>query len=388
MAGMPASPVEAQTPTPPAASPAETGTAESATETDRLPADPEAMIEALGAPAFADREHAAADVMDAGAGMLPALQEAAESHPDLEIRLRSQVLYRRVARHDFESRAARFLASESPGDLMPGWPAVAPLLGDHSAARELYIEISRDYPALAAAYGGTPRDRAAEGDQAADAIVAKMMQARILPDPADAVALLLVAADPAVPVSLPVERTLLSLVQKASVTEIRKQAPLAPRFDELLSAWIRRSLPEHRQEVLWLSMQNDLAAGGALALRTLHETDNPAILQMALQAAARFAQPKDTPLIVHLLDDQRPAGDGVAAIAENGERIETRISDVAMATLAQIHDASLAELGFRFARTHPKVAFAVESLGFPAGDETARQAVRQQIDALIEPVRR
>src|SRR6056297_3111446 len=134
MAGMPASPVEAQTPTPPAASPAETGTAESATETDRLPADPEAMIEALGAPAFADREHAAADVMDAGAGMLPALQEAAESHPDLEIRLRSQVLYRRVARHDFESRAARFLASESPGDLMPGWPAVAPLLGDHSAA--------------------------------------------------------------------------------------------------------------------------------------------------------------------------------------------------------------------------------------------------------------
>jgi hypothetical protein len=386
LAGIPASAVQAQPGSPQPASPQPAAQRDAAT--DRSPADPEARIAALGAETFAAREQAAADVMAAGAAMLPALQEAAESHPDLEIRMRSQILYRRVARHDFESRAARFLASESPGDLMPGWPAVAPLLGDHSAARELYIEISRDYPALAAAYGGTPRDRAAEADLVATAVAEKMMQHRMLPDPADAVALLLIAADPAVPVSLPVERTLLSLVNKASVTTIRNQTPLAPRFDELMSAWIRRSLPEHRQEVLWRSMQDDLEAGGALALRTLHETDNPAVLQMALQAAARFAQPKDTPLIVHLLDDQRPAGDGVAAIAEGGERIETRISDVAMATIARIHDASLADLGFRYARTHPKVAFVIESLGFPANDEAARQAVRQQIDALTEPAQR
>ena len=178
-----------------------------------------------------------------------------------------------------------------------------------------------------------------------------------LPLPADAIALLLVAADPDVPISLPLERTLLSTVNKGSVRHRSHAAPLKKAYDDLLSRWMLRSRPEHRQEMLWLSMQDDLPVGGELALRTLTETKDPTTLQMALQTVARFGEPKDTPRITPLLDDHRPAGDGVAFIAESGERIETRISDVAIAAIAKIYDESLQELGFPYAGNIPPLAF-------------------------------
>lgn len=348
-------------------------------------AERRALVAALGASSFAERETAASEIMAAGAPLLQELQAASEASDDPEVRLRASILYRRVAKRDFESRAERFLASETPDELMSGWSAVAPVMGDHQETRELFVEISRAYPELAKAYAGTPRERAIQADRTAEAIVDSLTVDRQSPEPADALALLLVAGDPAVPISLPVERVLVRLANSGSVRGIRTQATLAPVYDDLLSRWIRRSGSEHRQEILWLSMQENLPAGGDLALRTLHETNKPATLQMALQTAARFAEPKQASLIEHLLDDDRPAGDGVAFMTDSGERIETRISDVAMAAIAVMHDKSLEEFGFLYAVEHPNVAFQVESLGFPPADNETRKQVRQRIDKLLTP---
>lgn len=348
----------------------------------------QSLIVALGANSFAARENAAAEIMAVGAPLLPDLQTAVEKSRDPEVRLRASILYRRVATRDFETRAEQFLASETPGDLLPGWSAVVPVLGDHRATRELFVEISRSYPDLAKAYEGAPRERVVQAEKAAEAIIDSLTVEMRPPGPADALALLLVAGDPAVPVSRQVERTLLSMVRLASVKRIRAETTLESIYDDLLSGWIRRSGSQYRQEILWLTMEDNLPAGGALALRTLHEAHNPTTLQMALQTAARFAEPKDTPLIEDLLEDDRPAGDGVAFMTESGERIETRISDVAMAAIAVIYDESLEEIGFPYAREHPKVGFQVESLGFPLADKEARKRVRQRIDKLLAPEQR
>lgn len=345
------------------------------------------LVAALGAPSFAEREKAATKIMAVGADMLPELQAAAKENRDPEVRLRASHLYGRVATRDFESRAERFLAGHTDDDLLPGWSAVAPVLGDNRPTRELFVEISRAYPELAKAYERAPRERSIAADKAAEAIMNALTVEMRSPLPADAFALLLIAGDADVPVSLPVERALLSMVMKGSVRSVRTEAPLETAYDDLLSRWIRRSRAEHRQELLWLSMQDNLSAGGALALRTLHESTNPTTLQMALQAAARFAEPKDAPLIKHLLDDARPAGDGAAFMGEAG-RLETRISDVAMAAIAVIHGKSLQEIGFPHAREHPNVAFQVESLGFSPGDKEARKQVRQRIEKLLAPEQR
>ncbi len=99
-----------------------------------------------------------------------------------------------------------------------------------------------------------------------------------------------------------------------------------------------------------------------------------------MQVIARFGSQRESDGVAKFLDNQRVVETQGFA---NGAIAETYLGDVAMAPIAKLHKRTLRDVGFD-AQEHVKVAFRPEDLAFPADDPSQRQAVRQQIDKLLQ----
>lgn len=345
-------------------------------------AEATALVQRLGAATFAEREAAASEIFAVGAQLLGELKTAAAHDPDPEIRLRAQLLYQQIASTDFEARAAAFIADGTAGHTFAGWSYTAQQIGNNQAVRRLFVAISRNYPEFVAALDGTPRQRAEQVQPLVESIQRKVTQVPET-DNHDTMALLLLAADPNVPLTSGLEATLLTMLYKGSAGRVRQDAQLADPFNRLLGRWVRRARLDRREDILAQAMQLDIDDGLTLALRTLVETNDPAALQLALQAIARFGGPQHAPQVQPLLDDSRLADDEGSVDAAAGQ-LPVQIGDVAMATIAVLHRVSLDSIGFAAPAPHSKHAFVVGSLGFPVSDPTARAKARAAVEALLD----
>ncbi len=141
-----------------------------------------------------------------------------------------------------------------------------------------------------------------------------------------------------------------------------------------------RSTLSNRIDVLLAGMAWEVEDSLSLAVSTLTEAQEAETLATALQAIARFGSREHAIFVQPLLDDSRPTSETGFA---GGMLIRTEVRDVAMATIAVLHQADLAEMGFGSLETHPTYGFILGDIGFPMDDKGARQKTREKIDLLL-----
>ena len=339
----------------------------------------EQWLDGLGAARFATRERSAAKLMEIGPAVLPALRRLGQTSDDPEVRLRAGQLARQLSRGNLQARIEGFLAGEEVG--FEGWKVARSILGDSPRVRQLFVEMLRAHPQLVSSLAAGPRRRAAAMEGVMVQVQRGMLFEQRLPDAADAFALLLPANDPNVPMSRSYQDVVLSVLRKAVVNQLHEDPQLSGPFRALVGGWVRRTSLSHRQDVFVFALNWEIPEALPLAIETLEATEEPETLVFALQTIARFGEPEHDQAVASLLGDQRPAGGRAFAASE---ALETQVGDVAMATIAVLHDVPLVEVGFPQPAEHEKYGLAVDDLGFPAGDQQARQAAREKIDQLLD----
>ncbi len=336
------------------------------------------LIAKLASPRFADREHAVVEIVEVGMPMVPHLRRAIAKADDPELKQRATTALVHLTSGHFEAKVADFLQFKNDGSSFEGWLTVNAVLGDSGAVRDLFIQILRAHPDVITSLDGTTRDRNLAIEQAAQTIQTNMFQHHIFPSLADGIALLLPLSDPDVVFSMGCESTLISVMQKHMAT-LRQDAGLNGPVSKLLDEWIARSRVELRSDALWWSMQWDIESGATLGVRTLSETTDIETLQMAFQTIARFGKKEDAKLLVKFIRDPRPAVNTLPSMV-NEEMVQTTLGDVAMVAIAKLHQKSFKDLGMPLVETHPKVAFLIEAIGYPA----SKAAMRAQTQTLAE----
>ncbi|HEV7280988.1 MAG TPA: hypothetical protein VGN57_12355 [Pirellulaceae bacterium] len=332
----------------------------------------EALVEALGATEYSVREAAAAQLL-ASPSAKPAL-EAGQNHPDLEIRLRSGEILKRLVRDDQERTLSAFLADPASVEKseLPGWAVLEEAVGAGRTARETYVAIYRERPETLASI--------AKGPLAAEAELLRLtqtlqgaMQGR-LPDMDDVVAAMLL--DEVAPPDASFERVallhnLLSSIQLQQSVHTEPETTPAMR---LLKRWVSRDpgpalrqfklrtalLYEFGPEALDLSRKT-LAAGSE------KQSSDP--LATAMLAVGRYGTEADTAALSQYLDEDEICHTWFNG---NGESIKIQVRDVAMAVALHLQDQDPKAFGFEYVQRDESSLFAIYTLGFENDADRAR----------------
>src|SRR5262245_27905817 len=126
------------------------------------------LITDLGSEEFTVRESASDELTRIGLPAFAAL-EAAATHPDREVRYRSQRILGLIREHDLKRRLEAFLSGrELEGEYpLPGWTRFKKSYGDDAAGRALFVEMQRADPELLRAIEDGPRPAAELASQRA-----------------------------------------------------------------------------------------------------------------------------------------------------------------------------------------------------------------------------
>lgn len=340
----------------------------------------ERFIEQLGSNQFASRERAATALLQLGKPIIPRLRLLVSRSDDPEVRIRAGEIVKQLTRGDMKQRVDAFLAGED--QTFEGWDIFNEALGDTLRIRELFIDLQSRFPELTSSLGGAARDKTIALEKVVAGVTHHIFVERKSPTAADVFALLIPATDPQVPLEGSYEKLLLAVLRMHEISKLYRDPQLSTQFKALVSSWLPRSSIENREEILFYGLMSDIASTRDLALRTLTETQQTEPLAMALQALSRFGRTHDDVVVAKLLDDTR-------VVAErgfvNGKRRRTTLGDVAMATIARLHDKPLTEVGFADDADNEKMGFLFDEIGFPIDDDQVRRSVRQQIEEILEP---
>ena len=136
----------------------------------------------------------------------------------------------------------------------------------------------------------------------------------------------------------------------------------------------------NRQEIIEIGMRMDAESTLDLALRTLGESNDEAILTTALQAIARFGEAENASTIRRLIEDARP-------ISRQGlpqrPGFSSQVGDVAMVTAAIILKGNLESIGFQDIAVHPNIGFDLQNVGFDTPEK--RKIAKEKVSSLFAP---
>ena len=333
------------------------------------------LIESLAAPKFAERERAMGEILSIGSAMAPYLKEVIKSTDDPELVLRARTTLSQMTLDDFESRVEIFLSgsadsSEKASQWFEGWAEFEAAIGDSNAIRELFVEVMKAHPDSPKSLTTNTADRMMVAERVASSVQLGMLERRQSPTLADGVAILLPLIDPDVRLGGANEMTLLSIFNR-QYGELQRDPQMWQPVTRLLEMWILRSRIENRMDVLWYSMQWELPAAGQLGMQTLEETTDVETLQTAFQAISRFRGREDAPKLVRWLSDERPAMTRMPVVLDQ-KPVIVKVADMALATIAILHNVPLKELGMQSGELHPKVGFLVDNAGYTADQADVR----------------
>ena len=338
------------------------------------------LIEQLGGDSFALRERASFALAELPAERLETIQSMLQPTTDPEIRTRvDSVLQRRREQAEAKLRA-RFLTGASLS--LPGWDGYRGLLGDGVRLREMFLQIRARHPAVLESIDADPATRNAAIRQVA-ATIAVRRQAGEAPDEADTIAILLLAGDPAVPLSPVDEGNIMSLMRWSGASGLREDTQLIDPFHTLVGAWIRRCGPIQLPNAFFLAMQWDLTDGleqaRQLIAAPLAARSSPESVSIAHQVLTRFGDRSDVEALRGNLDDPRPSSEPGFS---GGELVIVQVGDTAAAAITLLLGKPLSAIGLPDVAAHPAVGFNLNDLGF--ADDEARLASREQLQSVIE----
>lgn len=332
----------------------------------------------LGSREFATRERSADQLTQMGAIVIPQLRSVIESTDDPEIRLRASEIVRQLTDGDLQAQIDGFLAGEEIE--FEGWRSIRGFFGDTPASRELFIELMKQHPLLTKSLEGETRDRAVAMESVISGVRNATTIERRFPNRADVFALLLAGVDPNLPPNPALEAQVMMVMNQSAVREIRRNWQLKQPFESLLGIWMAKSAIGNRQEIIEIGMRMDAKSTLDLALRTLGESNDEAILTTALLAIARFGEAEHASTIRRLIEDARP-------ISRQGlpqrPGFTTQVGDVAMVTTTIILKGNLETIGFREVTVHPNIGFDLQNVGFDTPEK--REIAKEKVSSLFAP---
>ena len=335
-------------------------------------------VEDLSGSEFAQRERAAAALMELGKKAIPEMQRVMESSSDAETRLRIQEVIKQLADGDMQARIQAFLAGQEVQ--FKGWPVIQRFLGNSATIRELFVEIMQQHPYLGESMEGTTRDRAIALEKTLATILPKLNTIRDEPNRSDLFSLLLLALDPDVPLPAAHEQSILRLCQRRLVTEVRRDNNLSGPFTALMNRWLLRASESNREEVLLLGMEMDLSASLPLAISTVEDVDSVDTVATAFQAISKFGGPQQVAIVEPFLNDTRVVG---APVITDDPTL-TQLGDLSMIVIGMLLNFPLDELGLNGVDRHPARGFLLPSKVFTESPAEQRKA---SLEKLIEKIR-
>ncbi len=335
-------------------------------------------LDALGSAEFAARERAAGELLELGPALLPLLRKRAEQSPDPEIRMRARELVEQVARSDLETRVSSFMEGGDVG--FEGWSVARQIFGDSPTSREMFVRLRESHPAVVTSLAGGPRDRTEALEEAMLKVQQGIFVERVLPTREDMISLLLLANDPNVTLSKPVETLILQSLRFPSARELLGDPHFGGVCSELFAGYVERTSLTTRGEVLWFAMELEVKETLPVAIETLSEANQPMALVTALQTIAKFGSPKQIPDVRKLFDNE-------TSITERGltadDQIRTTVGAAALATAAILLGERMTEIGFPSSAEHPRFGFLPDEIGLDNEPDEVRASIRERIEEKI-----
>ncbi|PHQ34562.1 hypothetical protein [Rhodopirellula bahusiensis] len=338
------------------------------------------LIAQLGAPEFAVREQATAELRELANDALPALRTAVIEHDDLEVRLRAENVAAGIVNSAVAGRIDSFLDGQ-PGSF-EGWDVFQQILGDGPRLREVFVEMMLRHQDLAEALEVSTEARAESLRNVIARIQRRQLIESQLPSGADVIAMLLCFNDHDLKLSNIDEEALLRMLRMSVTAELLRDEQLAEPFRTLLAGWIQRCDRTSWPEVFWLSLQEDLERTLPLAERVLEQQDSRIDeVALSLQLVSRFGNESNIASLRRLLKDER-------AVTEvdfiGGKQTQAQVRDLAAATIMILKQQPLIEVGLNPNSLHPKIAFVPRELGFPTDDPEPRQKMLEALNELLD----
>lgn len=334
----------------------------------------EYLVDELSSTSFAARERANEQLYRTGHLIVPLLKWRMTMDRDSEVQLRLSELLRALQKEHMVAMTTDFLAGDDTA--LDGWTVARQLMGDSSASRAAYVEIFRQAPDLARSLDGTTADREAAVSEFLDGPNFGM-------DRRGLTAVLLATADPMAQASLRDESQLGRFYLSSVSSDLRRMPDSMIYGERLLGAFLLKTSKQGRYEWLYRGLNLDLRATADLAKRTLTEANDVNAMAQAMAALVRYAEPSNVETLAAFFDDDRLLPMGGIGL-QQGERSETRISDVAMAAAGALLGQSTDDIGFSLNANHPRFGLDISKLQIPVQDPEIAAAVRKQIRTTVE----
>ncbi len=335
------------------------------------------IVRDLGAASFAVRERASVRLGEIDAERLPAIEALSEQSADPEVRQRVSAVVEKRERQAEAKLRARFLSgSDVP---MEGFDTYRELLGDGVRLREIFLEMRQRHPEVLRAIDAPAPVRNDAIRTAAVKIGTRRSEGGHSPDETDTMALLLLAGDPAVPLSPVDEGNIMMMLRWSSANVLREDAQLRPPFETLAGAWMRRCGPFQLANAFFLAMQWNLSDPLPVARELIARPDSDAeMMSIAHQYLSRFGEPSDIELLRANLDDPRMS---IEPTIGAGGLSTVQVGDTAAAAITIISDRPLSAIGMPDVAEHPAVGFDINAIGFDSDEK--RSASRQQLREIL-----
>lgn len=347
----------------------------------------EALVDQLGSGSFAQREAATAQLLRLGVKVLPALKRR-EGTGDAELRQRIEVLSKRLMEDDFEKRIVAFLRGDTEATL-PGWNYVRGQLQDQPGMRDLFVVMTRRRGGVVPLLDGSGQDRKEALAILVKEIDDQRMRIGFEPHVADALLLLMLATDEGnTPSATPTDILVTLYLRRHEVGTGLTDPLLGTPLRRLIAKWFDNCSPAAHLAAFALALDRGLVEITSLAkrvIRTAAEENDMQKVEYAILTLCRFGTPEDSPLLMTLMDDKRLVNEEYLNVDSSGRTLVVQVRDLALATIARLHQQGLREVGFPAGQDHPVTGFASDSVGFPEGPagEDARGRVRQTIEELL-----
>jgi hypothetical protein len=291
------------------------------------------LITELGSEEFTTRESATEVLTKIGLPAFAAL-EAAATHPDREVRYRSQRILGLIREHDLKRRLEAFLSGKELEDEypLPGWARFKKSSGDDQQSRALFVEMQKADAELLRALEEGPRP-------AADALgqrVAQMQETmRLGGQPqftgGQVAALLFIASEEDVSVPSTTMSLLYNQCYQQSFRDVVDERSRGGLPRKMLARLIRRSDDNTAYMAMQVAYQLNLPDGIEPALRILSGKGplrSGSISAYALATVARNGDAAHLPLVEKLLTDATQ----VTQIRQNNVVTQLQVRDSALAT--------------------------------------------------------
>ena len=366
----------------------------SAPDLDRQP--PSFWVEQLGSDSFAMRQRASHELQLAGTRATAALREGL-SLPDLEIRKRAASLLQLLEVDDFEAERLRLRQATESGQTyrLPGWLAYRDQAGDTAASRRLFAELAGRYRQELHDLETNPKQILADPLQAAESATAARLLARLTAGDAVAWTLSLTAVNAQRQRSCSQAHQIRSGLASSRCQTKLQASPHAEVLKRLIAHFLEHDAEHPLERIsLRLALQWECTPQALALARQATSPQHrvsPGCLSLALIVLTRHAPDEARPRLLESLHDARTA-QVWQIVATTRRRLQTQVSDVALAMLLTLEQVDPRDVGFQDLEADPLTIYREHTMGF--ANEQSRQAAHQaarrateQAASLMTPIR-